>query len=172
MLALAERPYEAARLFGATEAFCDRAGLTFFSDVWTWQRDMGLPEPWQPGTEPTAAARMDPPASDPAVAAAWIAGGHLETEDAVAAALAADLESPPASVIALPPQRESAAHDLTFREQEVLALLCQRLTDAEIAARLFLSTRTVEHHVSAILGKLEVTNRRQAAAAAARLHLV
>lgn len=57
-------------------------------------------------------------------------------------------------------------------DQEVLALLCQRLTDTEIGRRLFLSKRTVEHHVSSILGKLGAANRRQAAALAARNRLV
>jgi DNA-binding CsgD family transcriptional regulator/tetratricopeptide (TPR) repeat protein len=61
---------------------------------------------------------------------------------------------------------------LTFREQEVLGLLCQRLTDAEIAAHLFLSPRTVNHHVAKVLGKLGVANRREAAAQAARRGLV
>lgn len=61
---------------------------------------------------------------------------------------------------------------LTPREQEVLAMLCQRLTNAEIAARLFLSHRTVEDHVSRLLDKLNVVNRRDAAATAARLGLV
>jgi DNA-binding NarL/FixJ family response regulator len=51
-------------------------------------------------------------------------------------------------------------------------LLCHRLTDPEIAARLFLSPRTVEGHVTQILTKLDVANRRQAAAVAARLGLV
>jgi DNA-binding CsgD family transcriptional regulator len=61
---------------------------------------------------------------------------------------------------------------LTPREQEVLAMLCRRLTNAEIAARLFLSHRTVEDHVSRLLGKLDAPNRREAAAVAARLGLV
>jgi DNA-binding CsgD family transcriptional regulator len=52
---------------------------------------------------------------------------------------------------------------LTAREQEVLALLGQALSDAEIAARLVLSPRTVHHHVSAVLAKLGVANRREAA---------
>lgn len=51
---------------------------------------------------------------------------------------------------------------LTDRELEVAALLQQDLTNVEIAARLYLSVRTVDHHVSAILGKLGVTGRRAA----------
>jgi DNA-binding CsgD family transcriptional regulator len=62
--------------------------------------------------------------------------------------------------------------DLTRREQEVLALLCQRLTDAEIAERLYLSPRTVSHHVSHVLSKLEARNRRDAVAIAMRLGLL
>jgi DNA-binding CsgD family transcriptional regulator len=54
----------------------------------------------------------------------------------------------------------------------VLTLLCQHHTDAEIADRFFLSPRTVQHHVSSILGKLGASNRRDAAAIAARLGLV
>jgi ATP/maltotriose-dependent transcriptional regulator MalT len=61
---------------------------------------------------------------------------------------------------------------LTQRETEVLALVVEGLSNAEIATRLFLSTRTVDHHVSAILRKLEVPTRARASAEASRLGLL
>ena len=51
---------------------------------------------------------------------------------------------------------------LTARQREILALEADGLTDAEIAARLVLSVRTVDHHVFAVLTKLGVTTRREA----------
>jgi DNA-binding CsgD family transcriptional regulator/tetratricopeptide (TPR) repeat protein len=51
---------------------------------------------------------------------------------------------------------------LTHRQVEVLRLMDNGLTNTEMATRLYLSARTVDHHVSAILTKLEVDNRRQA----------
>ena len=55
---------------------------------------------------------------------------------------------------------------LTQRELEVLELLAQGATDAEIAERLVISIRTAGHHVSAILRKLDVPSRARAAALA------
>jgi len=48
---------------------------------------------------------------------------------------------------------------LTRREYEVLDLICAEHTNAEIAAKLFLSVKTVDHHVSAVLAKLGVPTR-------------
>jgi DNA-binding CsgD family transcriptional regulator len=58
---------------------------------------------------------------------------------------------------------------LTARELEVLALVGEGLRNAEIAAQLFVSEKTVGHHVSAILRKLDVRTRGQAASVAARM---
>ncbi|HEX7211715.1 MAG TPA: LuxR C-terminal-related transcriptional regulator, partial [Propionibacteriaceae bacterium] len=60
---------------------------------------------------------------------------------------------------------------LTVREQEILDLLSQGQSNEEISARLFISVRTVEHHVSAILGKLGATTRKGAAERALKLGL-
>ena len=67
--------------------------------------------------------------------------------------------------------RENPA-GMTARELEVLALVAEGLRNAEIAQRLFLSEKTVGHHVSAILRKLDVRTRSQAGAEAARLGIV
>ena len=63
----------------------------------------------------------------------------------------------------------AAVAGLTPRQAEVLALLTQGATNAEIAQRLVITPKTADHHVSAVLGKLGVSSRRDAAEAAARL---
>ena len=61
--------------------------------------------------------------------------------------------------------------NLTPREVEVLALVEQGLRNKQIAERLFVASKTVDHHVGAILRKLGVDTRGEAAAAARRLGL-
>jgi DNA-binding CsgD family transcriptional regulator len=63
------------------------------------------------------------------------------------------------------------AAGLTARELEVAARLADGLTNAEIAERLVVSQKTVDHHVSSVLTKLAVPSRRQVARAAADLGL-
>jgi DNA-binding NarL/FixJ family response regulator len=71
----------------------------------------------------------------------------------------ADRQTQPASLI---------TDKLTDREMDVLRLLAQGLANADIAARLYLSEGTVRNHVSAILSKLNVADRTQAAVLAIR----
>jgi DNA-binding NarL/FixJ family response regulator len=61
---------------------------------------------------------------------------------------------------------------LTRREQEVLAQLAHGSTNPEIAAALHLSQRTIAHHVSAILAKLQAPTRTAAVEAARRAGLL
>jgi len=70
-----------------------------------------------------------------------------------------------------PATREHPA-GLTIREQEVLEQLSLGLTNEEIAQRLVISTKTAGHHVSAVLAKLGVPGRREAATEARRRGLV
>ncbi len=61
-------------------------------------------------------------------------------------------------------RRETRRHDagLTARQAEVLQLLDEGLSNIEIADRLFISPRTVENHVSAVLTKLDSSTREEA----------
>jgi DNA-binding CsgD family transcriptional regulator len=70
------------------------------------------------------------------------------------------------------PSTRANPSGLTTRELEVLSLVADGLRNADIARRLVLSPKTVDHHVSAILHKLDVRTRGQAAAQAARLELL
>ncbi len=86
-----------------------------------------------------------------------VASGEAIFGPRIAADLARLLTSPPARAdpgVAFP--------QLTEREAEILGLLAERRTNAEIAARLFLSQKTVRNYVSGIFSKLEVADRAEA----------
>jgi DNA-binding CsgD family transcriptional regulator len=188
MLAAAGRWEEAAWMLGATEAFAETHGFDFAGSIWDLTRAFGLPQPWQgpedlvgqPGEIREEILKRSPAPipslPDPnAAAKLWAAGRRLSIEDAIAHTREVSLAVPsvvrPLRVIANLEGGPSAV-TLTPREHEILAMLCQRLTNAEIAGQLYLSRRTIEDHISRLLGKLGVANRREAAAAAVQLGLV
>jgi DNA-binding CsgD family transcriptional regulator len=69
------------------------------------------------------------------------------------------------------PTTQKNPANLTAREIEVLGLVAQGLRNAQIAERLVLSEKTIDHHVSAILRKLDVRTRGEASAQAVSLGL-
>ena len=86
--------------------------------------------------------------------------------EAIAAAVS------PAASVSLAGSNASLTEPLTARELDVLAAMAQHLTSREIADRLGISAHTIKHHIGNILGKLEVTDRRQAVARARNLGLL
>ena len=74
----------------------------------------------------------------------------------------------PARLTALPPVPTTPIDRLTDRESEILRLLAEGLSNAEIAQRLFVSCATVKSHVAQVLRKLGVRDRVQAVVAAFR----
>jgi DNA-binding NarL/FixJ family response regulator len=85
-----------------------------------------------------------------------VANGEAILGPAIAARLQGYLTSPPTADPA------DAFPQLTERELEVLELLAERCSNAEIAAKLFLSQKTVRNYVSEILAKLKVADRAEA----------
>jgi DNA-binding CsgD family transcriptional regulator/tetratricopeptide (TPR) repeat protein len=101
---------------------------------------------------------------------------RMEGLGAVAAARAVRRKMRDLGIRSIPSGARSTTREnpagLTRREREVLVLICDGHTNEEISNRLFISTKTVDHHVSAVLGKLGVPSRRVAAGEAVRLGLV
>ncbi len=99
---------------------------------------------------------------------AWSEGCMLSIEQAIAEALQETLAVQPASG----PQTSRDVSSLTPRELEVLRLVAEGLSDAQVATNLVISRRTVSTHLTAIYGKLGVTSRSAATRYALDNHLI
>ncbi|RFU19005.1 response regulator [Geodermatophilus marinus] len=88
-----------------------------------------------------------------------VAGGEAALAPSVTARLLADFTSRPHASLADVARLER----LTDREAEVLTLVAQGMSNAEIAAELIVAEQTVKTHVSRVLAKLELRDRTQAA---------
>jgi DNA-binding CsgD family transcriptional regulator/tetratricopeptide (TPR) repeat protein len=174
----------------------EREAAWIVGELALWRRRAGIDEPCPPEAAEPFAAHLT---GDPGQAAAlWrrlgcpyeaaLALGDAADGDSLRRALAElrGLGAVPAATlvtrrlrergergVARGPRPSTRANPagLTARELDVLQLLAEGLQNGEIAARLVVSRRTVDHHVSAILRKLGVGTRAQAGAEAARLGL-
>jgi DNA-binding CsgD family transcriptional regulator len=149
------QPTRAVRLLGAVAAARETSGAGRTADgAYFEQRIM-------------AEARTK--LAEPAFPVTWDEGLALPLTDAVAdaLALAASITVPPPPV-----HGDAAVLGLTPRELDVLRLLAQGHSDKEIAAVLFIGTRTVQTHVGNLFAKLGVNGRTEAAAVAVRRGLV
>jgi DNA-binding NarL/FixJ family response regulator len=153
---------------------------------------------WMPAIEPDALTELVLAGDLCGLAAHWEAHGFVyEAADALADSDDVDdvrrahdqlvaLGARPRAQMAARRLRELGARDvprgprastranaagLTARELQVASRLAEGLTNAEIADRLVVSAKTVDHHVSAVLTKLGVSSRRHVSEAAAELGL-
>jgi DNA-binding CsgD family transcriptional regulator len=182
---------DAARIeVQAAAALADRVDAEFRGSIAVWERRLGLPvtitDPAEHyaaqlvGDSERAAQRWEAAGNSYQAALALLDGddeqgwrralGMLDRLGAEAVAASARRRLRASGVRGVPngQRGDTLAHPagLTRREQEVLALLAEGRTNDAIADALVISPKTVDHHVSAVLAKLGVSNRREAAVAA------
>jgi DNA-binding CsgD family transcriptional regulator len=132
----------AVRLWGAAQALRET-------------RRMPLPPIYRAGYE-RAIAALRTQLGEKTFAALWSEGCSMTPGQALAARGPATISSPAVTSLKLPvtyPDR------LTAREVEVLRLVAQGLSDAQIADKLVISPRTVNTHLSSIYNKIQVSSR-------------
>jgi non-specific serine/threonine protein kinase len=137
----------AARLWGAAEALRTNIGAPLTLDARLYfERNL-------------AAARAQ--LGEAGWEAAFAEGMTMAAEEAAEYALSEEVTPSPES----PPVRgepdETLTDPLSVREREVAALVAQGMSNGQIAQELYLSERTIEHHVSKILRKLGLSSRSQ-----------
>jgi non-specific serine/threonine protein kinase len=148
IVAAARQAERATRLLSAARAQRDRLGLRY-----RVREDQAALE------QALSAARAA--LGEEVFAAAWAAGRMLTPAQAIAETLAS-----------FAPATSTQSISLTPREDDILRLLVAGQTDPAIAAALFISVRTVEHHVARVFAKLGVHTRTAAVTAAIATGLV
>jgi DNA-binding CsgD family transcriptional regulator len=192
-----EGDFERATRETGSLAVADLVDRWIAGELAVWRRRLGLPsEDTGPLPEPYALELAGEHAAagerwlaleSPFDAALALAGSGEERSLRRAHELLVELRARPAAALVARRLRQAGARGvargprpstvrtpggLTGRELDVVRLLADGLRNAEVAERLFVSRRTVDHHVSAILRKLEVGSRGEAVAAASRLGLL
>jgi predicted ATPase/DNA-binding CsgD family transcriptional regulator len=150
LAAMAAAPEQAAQLIGAAASLRERLG-----------------DPIQLGERPNYDQTLDmihAMVTDDAFEQARDTGARMAIDDvidlALAIAQAVRAATPNATPARLdPPAAATATFGLTPRERDVLYLVAQGLTDADVAERLFLARRTVNTHLTSIYTKLGVNSR-------------
>ena len=139
----------AARLFGAAEALMEAIGYRLVP------QERAVLEPYRASVR----SQLGEAASEQAVAE----GGAMGLDQATAYALSEHQPSTPLSPATPQPTITSSTPEhpggLTSREVEVLGLVAEGLTNAQVAQRLFLSPRTVQRHLNSIYHKLGASSR-------------
>jgi len=142
------QPEQAARLFGSAEPW--------------WTSQVYFFDPFERADYERAVERVREQLGEKAFATAWAEGRTMTPEQVLAAQGPAIVPMPDPTEQPSPDPAKSAdtyPDNLTGREVEVLRLLAQGLTDAQIADQLVISPRTVNTHLTSIYGKIQVSSR-------------
>jgi DNA-binding CsgD family transcriptional regulator len=152
-------PVQAARLWGAAQALREAIGAPLY--------------PIYRDSFERAVAQTRVVLGERTFRTAWAEGRLLTAQQALAALRQAQLPTPmPAGSATSPMKSTTFPAGLTAREVEVLRLLAQGWTDAQIAEHLVISLRTVNRHTTSLYSKLGVSSRAAATRFAIEHHLL
>jgi ATP/maltotriose-dependent transcriptional regulator MalT len=154
-------PLQAGRLWGAAQALREAIGAPM--------------HPVHRASYEQALALAHRELGEPAFAEAMAQGWGMTPEQVLAtrASASTPAQVPPRSLASAPPHKPvTYPYGLTAREMEILRLLAQGWTDAQIAEHLVISPRTVNHHTTSLYSKLGVSSRAAATRHALEHHLL
>jgi len=154
-------PYQAARLWGAAEVLREAIGAPIYPVYWASYKQ--------------AIAQARATLGEQVFRDAWAEGRSMTSEQVLATPHTTQVSAqvPPSSPPAAPAKKPiTFPAGLTAREVEVLRLIAQGWTDAQIAEHLVISPRTVNHHTTSLYSKLNVSSRAAATRYAHEHHLL